>query len=453
MVYTMYLIRLYRKSGRDESSTVSTFIRRKGTIKENVLVTTAQILRPAVTGTDRKDIMKRIGIIAEYNPFHTGHAYMLRAVRELAGPAEIVVILSGAFVQRGEPALIDKWARAHMAIQGGADCVVELPQLFVLSSASSFAMGGVALAKALRCDAIAFGTERGTPEDFISLSTMLESRPFQAQRPGNYTVGQEETAFVEGNAPHLSYLLHGPNGLLGVAYARACQKLAPSMEIYTIHRTVGHGEQFRSGSFASASTIRQAITDGDAGMIRPYLTDRGCAILDESLRQGAYTDYDAYHTLCLYASRRLAPWQLETLCAFHEGIEHRWQRTMGTCSNWTDAMAALKTKRYAYSRLCRMNAYVVLGISQDAADTAHGTGPLYIRLLGANAKGRAIIRDVAETSSLPVITKPGKTQSSLSPDARSMLAFDILATDIQSLVFHRPLTAKRDYTMAPYITQ
>ena len=126
---------------------------------------------------------------------------------------------------------------------------------------------------------------------------------------------------------------------------------------------------------------------------------------------------------------------------------------MGTCSNWTDAMAALKTKRYAYSRLCRMNAYVVLGISQDAADTAYGTGPLYIRLLGANAKGRAIIRDVAETSSLPVITKPGKTQSSLSPDARSMLAFDILATDIQSLVFHRPLTAKRDYTMAPYITQ
>lgn len=400
----------------------------------------------------RKDSMKRIGIIAEYNPFHKGHAYMVQAIRHLTGPAEIAIIMSGSFVQRGEPALLDKWIRAKMAIQDGADCVIELPQLFVLSRASTFARGGVALAKALRCDAIAFGTEVGTPNEFKALAQLLHDGPSLTSRPGNYTFGQEETAFVEKTAPQLSHLLQGPNGLLGVAYARACHDLAPHMELYTIKRTVHHGENAQNDDFASASTIRRAISDGAIATIRPYMTEKGISTLTEALRHNVYTDYDDYYKLSLYASRQLSLEKLKTLCAFHEGIEHRWKRTMGTYRDWHEAMKALKTKRYAYSRLCRMNAYAVLGISQEDADRAYAEGPLYIRILGANERGRAIIRDISKSASLPVLTKLGKRQSHLSQSACAMLAVDTLATDIQSLVFKSPLPAKRDYTTSPYIS-
>ena len=115
--------------------------------------------------------MEAVAIIAEFNPFHTGHAYLIRQVRRLSGTdAAIVVIMSGAFVQRGEPAFFDKWHRAAWAIEGGADAVIELPAVYALSSASGFALGGVTLAARLGCQSLACGVEAGTAEDFLSLS-------------------------------------------------------------------------------------------------------------------------------------------------------------------------------------------------------------------------------------------------------------------------------------------
>lgn len=394
--------------------------------------------------------MKRIAVIAEFNPFHTGHAWLLSQVRQQAGPQSlIVVIMSGSFVQRGEPALFDKWHRAAWAVEGGADLVFELPAVYSLSSADGFALGGVWLASRLGCSHLACGVERGTADDFYALA-----RAAQDIRPcrGRETAGRQQTMAVAARIrEQTALLLDQPNALLAASYAKAIVQQDLSLQFWPILRQGNHHDPSLAHSFASASALRQDIIQtGRCQHLHRYLTPQAREDMAALLSQGAYTDYDRYGDFILFQNRLLTPEMLRQLPAFNEGLENRWHRCMQDSVTYKEALAAIKTRRYAYSRLCRMGAYTLLSPSRSLMDQSYQLGPQYARLLALSQKVSPYIKEIKKE--LPVITRITAADS-LSPLGRKQLALDLRCTDMQYYCFHgtQARLSRQDYYQSPRI--
>ena len=394
--------------------------------------------------------MKRIAVIAEFNPFHTGHAWLLSQVRQQAGPQSlIVVIMSGSFVQRGEPALFDKWHRAAWAVEGGADLVFELPAVYSLSSADGFALGGVWLASRLGCSHLACGVERGTADDFYALA-----RAAQDIRPcrGRETAGRRQTiALASRIREQTASLLDQPNALLAASYAKAIVQQDLSLQFWPILRQGSHHDPSLAHSFASASALRQDIIQtGRCQHLHRYLTPQAREDMAALLSQGAYTDYDRYGDFILFQNRLLTPEMLRQLPAFNEGLENRWHRCMQDSVTYKEALAAIKTRRYAYSRLCRMGAYTLLSPGRSLMDQSYQLGPQYARLLALSQKVSPYIKEIKKE--LPVITRITAADS-LSPLGRKQLALDLRCTDMQYYCFHGTQTrlSRQDYYQSPRI--
>ena len=394
--------------------------------------------------------MKRIAVIAEFNPFHTGHAWLLSQVRQQAGPQSlIVVIMSGSFVQRGEPALFDKWPRAAWAVEGGADLVFELPAVYSLSSADGFALGGVWLASRLGCSHLACGVERGTADDFYALA-----RAAQDIRPcrGRETAGRRQTiALASRIREQTASLLDQPNALLAASYAKAIVQQDLSLQFWPILRQGSHHDPSLAHSFASASALRQDIIQtGRCQHLHRYLTPQAREDMAALLSQGAYTDYDRYGDFILFQNRLLTPEMLRQLPAFNEGLENRWHRCMQASVTYKEALAAIKTRRYAYSRLCRMGAYTLLSPGRSLMDQSYQLGPQYARLLALSQKVSPYIKEIKKE--LPVITRITAADS-LSPLGRKQLALDLRCTDMQYYCFHgtQARLSRQDYYQSPRI--
>lgn len=396
--------------------------------------------------------MEAVAIIAEFNPFHTGHAYLIRQVRRLSGTdAAIVVIMSGAFVQRGEPAFFDKWHRAAWAIEGGADAVIELPAVYALSSASGFALGGVTLAARLGCQSLACGVEAGTAEDFLSLARRADTLEIGPETAKKGSAGQARTDALMAAAPDEARLLQQPNSLLAFEYARAMLKQEQPLTFLPLPRQGRHGDPGLGAAFASASALRQAMRcSGTAAACRPYLTAASLAGAEDQLAQGAFTDYGRYGDFVASQNRLLTPDQLRSLPAFTEGLENRWHRAFMESGSYDQALRSIKTRRYAYSRLCRMGAYTLLQPSRALMDCSYEAGPQYARLLALNGRGAAFLKGARDR--LAVITKIRQDLSKLTPLGREQLALDLRASDVQSFCFSKENQRKghQDYYHSPF---
>ena len=394
--------------------------------------------------------MKRIAVIAEFNPFHTGHAWLLSQVRQQAGPQSlIVVIMSGSFVQRGEPALFDKWHRAAWAVEGGADLVFELPAVYSLSSADGFALGGVWLASRLGCSHLACGVERGTADDFYALARAAQD--IRLCR-GRETAGRQQTMAVAARIrEQTASLLDQPNALLAASYAKAIVQQDLSLQFWPILRQGSHHDPSLAHSFASASALRQDIIQtGRCQHLHRYLTPQAREDMAALLSQGAYTDYDRYGDFILFQNRLLTPEMLRQLPAFNEGLENRWHRCMQDSVTYKEALAAIKTRRYAYSRLCRMGAYTLLSPGRSLMDQSYQLGPQYARLLALSQKVSPYIKEIKKE--LPVITRITAADS-LSPLGRKQLALDLRCTDMQYYCFHgtQARLSRQDHYQSPRI--
>lgn len=396
--------------------------------------------------------MNAVAIIAEYNPFHNGHAYLLQEIRKRYGTTTpIVVIMSGSFVQRGEPALFDKWHRAAWALQGGADCVVELPLVYAVSNAEGFAAGAVRLASMLGCDAIACGVESGSATEFTMLAkAALSVKELPVKDHTGLTYGQYMTNFLRSRCPREAGLLDTPNALLALEYTKATCMYAPHMALLPIRRLgTTHDGSIAHQTFASASALRRFITADQPETIAPYVPHYVYADIQELYQKGHYTDYERYHDMVLYTNRFTSPDILRSYPAFAEGLEHRWHRIFSTAPTWDQAMAALKTRRYSYSRLCRMGVYTTLRLSQHDLSQSNTAGPVYARILGLRPLGRALIKSRKNT--VPFLTKLSIHQGNLPPAGQQQLYCDLAATDLQSLSMKNAAfrTGQQDYTTSP----
>ena len=402
--------------------------------------------------------MKTIGIICEYNPFHNGHAHQLHTLAQLHPDALRICIMSGSFVQRGEPAIFSKFDRARWAILGGADIVIELPTLYSTGSAQLFGTGAIRMVKALDIDALSFGSETADLDALVDIAKRMDCKSTQEQLRTYIKEGMSYGAAFRKALD--TEILNTPNALLGLEYIRAGLAYNAKLEYIPILRTSNHHEETLTDELPSGTALRQLITS-TGNLSSQCITSTGnlsaqlqstippsiASDMTQVIENGNYVNYNRYHDMVHSLSRRTTPKKLEKFGDFNEGIEHLWSKAAQQ-SSWTAATEEIKSKRYTYARLQRMGAYLTLGITKDVLQNAMEEGPQYARLLAFNDRGRQWLRNEYE---IPLIQKWVKAPNELSALGQTMHHIDTLATDIQALCFHneRNRIGHKDYTYTP----
>lgn len=382
-----------------------------------------------------------IGIVAEWNPFHEGHAHLLSMIRARYPEAPIAAAMSGAFVQRGEPALFDKWSRAAWSVEHGVSAAAELPVSCVLQSADRFAEAGILLLHAMGCTHAAFGAETLDAAAISAIAEWTFSPAFSEAFHEALRKGLPYSAAVNDAAvrkfPGLADDLTKPNNLLGIQYARTILQYDLPMEILPFPRDQAHP--------VSATAIRGEIA---GGRTPSHIPEAERPALLRLLRSGAFTDYRRYDDACLLSFRLLTKEHLIRSGLFSEGLENRWLKEMQRTS-YEDMLAAIKSRRYLYSRLRRIGASLLLAGADGPAPMAQPGRPLYVRLLALRRTESALLR----RARLPVITSTARAERTLSGEAAAQLALDRRACDIQTFCFHgsEQRAGRQDYYRSPVI--
>ena len=365
--------------------------------------------------------MKTIGIICEYNPFHNGHAHQLHTLAQLHPDALRICIMSGSFVQRGEPAIFSKFDRARWAILGGADIVIELPTLYSTGSAQLFGTGAIRMVKALDIDALSFGSETADLDALVDIAKRMDCESTQEQLRTYIKEGLSYGAAFRKALD--TEILNTPNALLGLEYIRAGLAYNAKLEYIPILRTSNHHEETLTDELPSGTALRQLITS-TGNLSSQCITSTGnlssqlqatippsiASDMTQVTENGNYVNYNRYYDMVHSLSRRTTPKELEKFGDFSEGIEHLWSKAAQQ-SSWTAATEEIKSKRYTYARLQRMGAYLTLGITKDVLQSAMEEGPQYARLLAFNNRGRQWLRNEYE---IPLIQKWAKAANELS---------------------------------------
>lgn len=385
--------------------------------------------------------MRVCGIIAEYNPLHNGHAYHIAQARLATKCDYLIIAMSGSFTQRGEPAIFDKWTRARWALEAGADMVLELPALVSLQSAQGFASGGVRLLAALGVlTHLCFGCELAEAALLAEAAQWLDNEPlaFQdalqsAQREGMSFPRARDVALQRAGAKDaIVQLLRAPNGILGVEYVRALNRYAPEASIVPLHR---QGEEYHStalNSFASATAIRKALCSSqDVQEALPeYVYSeirRLCAV-----GAGPITA-DQSKAFTQYAFKRLPLEALADLPEVSEGLHHAFAQASAQCATLDELLFQVKSKRFTLSRLRRIAAYALLGITQQAIDTANSEeAPYYARVLGFKRNAQPLLSEIKQRASIPLVSRKAEMDK-LQGEGAAVLRYDLFANDVQAL--------------------
>ncbi len=383
--------------------------------------------------------MKTLGLIVEYNPFHNGHAHHLERAKALTGATHTVAVMSGHFVQRGEPALFDKWTRTEMALVAGVDLVIELPVTRAVSGADDFASGAVALLSGLGIvDDVVFGSESADLMGLEAAADLLVSEPeaYSLQLREGLTSG---LGYAAASARALSHLLgtsplDTPNDTLGLAYLVAARRLKSPLRFHAIQRIGSnyHNEELQT-EIASATALRKAYRG--AGAIDAYVP----AVTTPYLVTPPLPQIDALYPYFRYEllTRQNALSQVHEV---GEGLENRLIAAARSACDFQGFSATVATKRYTDARMRRILIKSLLQIDWEGAAL-----PLtYARVLGFNDAGQELLSRAKKTSSLALL-------SGVSPkDTRNhpLICYDLLATDLLSLV-HTHLTPGDDFTRPP----
>ena len=379
--------------------------------------------------------MNVCGIVAEYNPFHNGHRRHIERARERLGAGcAVVSVMSGNFVQRGAPAAYPKHARAEAALRCGVDLVLELPLPWALSSAERFAAGAASLLDAAGVVThLSFGSESGKIAPLAAAAEIL-LRPeldvfLRAELATGipYAAARQRAAEKIYGAPLPA--LERPNDILGIEYLKALRRFRSAIEPLTVPRAgAGHDAAAPAdGCTASASWLRSRMAAGeDVGAYLP--PEAAKAFARERMVNGA-----ALETALLSRLRALPLQSFAALPDAAEGIENRLYRAARSGASLDDILAMAKTKRFAMSRLRRMLWGAALGVRRE--DVA-GTPP-YLRVLGADAAGRALLARMRERAALPVLTKPAAARS-LDAPSRRVFALEAGAAYFYALGYENP---------------
>ncbi len=391
--------------------------------------------------------MKVNGIVAEYNPFHNGHKYHIEESKRKTGADYTIIAMSGNFVQRGAPALTDKYSRARMALENGADLVLELPVIYAASSAEYFAMGAVSLLDKLGIVThLSFGSESGDLNILSRIARILFKEPeeyrvlLQGKLREGLSYPTARTEAILRYCPSLEAyrnVFTSPNNILGIEYLKALYRRESNMTPVTIQRTgAAYHNTVVGTQFCSALAIRQALLAGQStDFLKGQMPEQAHGILQESFSRNAPLDSNAFSTMLHY---KLLSEQSQGYSGYLDVSEDLSDRISKNLEQFTDFCGfsnLLKSKDMTYTRISRCLFHILLNIrTQDLEDAKNMDYAPYARVLGFRRDAADLLTAIKEASSVPLLTKPA--------DAKRLLAEDALA------MFHQDLFAGRIYGSA-----
>ena len=348
--------------------------------------------------------MKACGIIAEYNPFHKGHHYQIEQIRKQTDADVIVVAMSGNFVQRGEPAIENKWHRAKMALENGADLILELPTLSSTQATDWFAAGGVGILHAAKCQEIAFGVEDTSIDyqvafkEWITLQTRIKEDVTNDEMKSLTYANRLSLISKENfgeNSP-LYQLMQQPNQQLGFAYVKEILSRNLPMKFLTIER-MGNGhldEVLLEGQFASGTALRKQLVKVE----RNYQLYAQLPYLEEVSSNEYRNNWEQYWMLLKYQIERSSLEELRTIYQMDEGMEYRFKKCLPQANSFHEFIQLLKNKRWTWARLQRLCIYVLLGITKEQIKQHFKTihSPKEVTVLGFNEIGREYLKNLRE---------------------------------------------------------
>ncbi|MFS0823724.1 nucleotidyltransferase [Bacillus sp. 1P02SD] len=402
--------------------------------------------------------MKAVGVIVEYNPFHNGHKYHLDETKRKTNPDCMIAVMSGNFLQRGEPALVSKWARTKMALEAGIDIVIELPYAFATQKAETFANGAISLLSALHCDEVCFGSENGTIDDFTSTVSFMKrnqqvyDHTTRQYLKEGYSYPKSASLAYSSLTNHDTYVdLSKPNNILGYHYVKAIHDQNSSLKAETIMRSSAgyHDESFSHESIASATSIRKSLFSAEKNIkeIQNYLplsTTKWLSAYFEEYK--LFHRWEEYFTLLKYKLLTSTPSELANIYEAEEGIENRLLAFISESTSFQDFMEKIKTKRYTWTRLQRLCVHILTNTTKEQLKKIN-ENPVatYIRLLGMSQKGQSFLNHVKKDVELPILSKA----TGFSDD---LFTLDQKAAQTYLAIFPEPLRTqllRQDYAKPP----
>ena len=379
------------------------------------------------------DALKTAGIIAEYNPFHNGHKYHIEQAKILTGAERVIVVMSGNFVQRGEPAVYNKQVRTKAVLLNGADIVLELPVFYSTASAELFARAAVDILDKTNCvDFLCFGCESGSLMPLAQAADILsdESESFKAALKAALDSGK---AFPAARACALAEacgvdpsIISLPNNILAIEYLKALTTLKSTIKPIGIRRMYTEYNSLETaGSFASATAVRNMIKSNSASVqaFMPYDFGGNSPVFADDLSP-----------MLNYALRMNTAESLSKIYGITEGLENRIIRSAGENLTFTDIVNSVKTKRYTQTAIQRALLHTILNITaEDICRISSPSPNHYIRVLGFRRSSADLLSEICKKAALPIVTNV-KSRDSLSEAGKFMLLKESSATDIYSLI-------------------
>lgn len=398
--------------------------------------------------------MRIAGVIAEYDPFHAGHAWQLARLRRL-GAGRVVVCLSGPVVQRGTAALLPPAVRAAAALQAGADLVLALPAPWASASAEGFAAGGVAVLSALGCvDTLAFGAEHPDALALQSAAAALEGPAFAAAlrrlldspKAANQPFAALRAAAAKEVCPGADALLAGPNDNLGIEYCRAIlRQKSPLRPLALPRQGAAHDAAAPGSGFASGSFLRAEYRRAGVDALAPYLPPGILPLYQKAEAEGGLLDARAFDIAVLSRLRAMPPEQMAKTRGVREGLDRRLAAALRTAADLETLYAAVKSRRYAHARVRRL----VLDAALGYLDDEHGALPAlppYLHILAARRDALPLCKNAA----LPCSTSLARLAAQ-SPECAAVAAAECAAADLAALCRKAPGPMGLCYTQKPLL--
>lgn len=411
--------------------------------------------------------MGAIGIVAEYNPFHTGHAGQIARTRaQLGRDLPVAAVMSGSWVQQADCAIADKWTRAKLALIGGVDLVLELPTVWAMSSAESFARGAVSLLNAAGItEYLSFGSESGNIDQLRRVAACLDGGEYPALLKEQLDRGLSFPAARQRAAEQLlgadAAALSRPNNTLGIEYLRALNALGSSIRPVTVKREgAGHNEAavfagsasrgeadrlfWQHNPTLSATAIRCHLMEGEWELMAPYLSPEGLALLRENALELPDMARMGRTILARVRTMSAEDWARLPDAGAAEGLPNRLERAGRKCTSMEEFFDLAKTKRYTHSRLRRLVLWAFLGLT--AADVP--AAPPYLRVLGFSVRGQELLKEMKKRAALPIVTKPAQAKDLPEP-GRRLFQLESRCTDLYNLCRATPRPAGEEWTRSP----
>lgn len=411
--------------------------------------------------------MKVLGLITEYNPFHFGHKHHLELSKKDLKATHTIAIMSGSFVQRGEPSLVDKWTKTKMAIDSGVDLVIELPFVYASQSAELFALGAMKILDSLNIvDYISFGSEIGEIDILEKIASILVEEPkiFKEILKSNLDQGlsfsvSRSKAMAEffknyhsDDRTSIEEILKSSNNILGIEYLKAIKTLKSKITPHTISR-LGHGynDVSISEKFASATGIRNLIIENGITNIKNLVPKTTYEqLLYYHRKYHNFNHLERYKNIIDYLLLTKSKEDLKKIQDMEEGLENRILKASQHSKTVSDLVQNVSTKRYPKTRIQRILIHLLMNLNSYDIKSIYKRPNEYIRILGSNKNGLELLRKIKDNSDVQIISKFAQTKYINNETINLILNYEKKSTDL----FYFGIGSKElnnDYLISPYI--